>query len=124
MRSVRVVYQVRTNLEAVSVYQLVPVQPGSSYDLQCYVSTSDLQTGSAPRIDILDPTTNGVLVSSSNAPSGTNDWSPINLSFNTSDKTQAVLVRIARSSCADKDTPVCPIFGSVWYDDFTLKRRN
>ena len=124
MRSVRVVYQVRTNLDAVSVYQLVPVQPGSSYDLECYVSTSDLQTGSSPRIDILDPTTNGVLVSSSNAPSGTNDWSPISLSFSTSDKTQAVMVRIARSSCADKDTPVCPIFGSVWYDDFTLKRRN
>ena len=124
MRSVRLLYQARTNLEGVNLYQLVPVQPGRTYDLECYVSTSDLQTGSAPRIDILDPTTNGVLVSSESAPSGTNDWSRINLSFNTSDKTQAVMVRIVRSSCVDKDTPVCPIFGSVWYDDFSLKRRN
>jgi hypothetical protein len=124
MRSVKLVYEVRSNLDAVNLFQFVAVQPGSAYDLECYVSTRDLQTGSAPRIDILDPTTNGVLVSSESAPSGTNDWSRINLSFNASDKTEAVIIRVVRSSCADKETPVCPIFGSVWYDDFTLKRRN
>ena len=124
MRSLRLVFQVRSNLDAVNVYQLVTVQPSSQYDFECYVSTSNLETGGPPKVDILDPTTNGVLVSSESAPSDTSEWKRISLSFSTSDKTQAVMVRVVRPTCADKDTPVCPIFGSVWYDDFSLKRRN
>ena len=39
----------------------------------------------------------------------------------TGPKAEAVLIRISRASCGD--TAQCPIFGSVWYDDFDLKRR-
>jgi hypothetical protein len=46
------------------------------------------------------------------------------LSFKTGDKTEAVTIRIARPSCGTDEAPVCPIFGSVWYDDFSLQRRN
>jgi tetratricopeptide (TPR) repeat protein len=123
-RSLRIVFQVRSDLNAATVYQLVAVQPGSQYDLECYVTTSNMETGSPPRVDILDPTTNSVLVSSESAPTNTSEWTRINLSFSTSDKTEAVIVRVVRYTCADKDTPVCPIFGSVWYDDFSLKKRN
>jgi len=59
------------------------------------------------------------------APGGTNDWSRINASFKTSDKTEAITLKIVRVKCGDEEqNPVCPIFGSVWYDDFSLKRRN
>ena len=44
--------------------------------------------------------------------------------FKTSDKTHAVMLKIVRYSCTNEDTPICPIFGSVWYDDFNLKRTN
>ncbi|HEY2962011.1 MAG TPA: carbohydrate binding domain-containing protein [Pyrinomonadaceae bacterium] len=122
-RSLKLVYEARTTLEAVNVFQIVPVQPGTDYDLECYVSTKDLVTGSAPKVDVLDPTTNGTIVSSTPAPSGTNPWTKVTTSFKTGDKTEAVLLRVVRVSCATKDTPVCPIFGTVWYDDFTIKRR-
>lgn len=123
-RSLRMAFQVRANLEAINVSQLVPVQTQTEYEFECYVSTYKLETGSAPQIRILDATDGAVLVSSQMAPGGTNDWNRINLSFKTGEKTEAVTLRIVRNSCSTEETPICPIFGSVWYDDFSIKRRN
>ena len=105
--------------------QLVPVQPNTDYDFECYVATEKLETGSAPQIQILDANTGAGLFDSSMAPGGTNDWTRINAAFKTSDKTEAIMLKIMRPKCGDvEQNPVCPIFGSVWYDDFSLKRRN
>ena len=124
MKSLRFVFDVRANVETVNVYQLVPVQPQTAYDFEAYVSTDKLTTAGAPQIDIVDPTDTAVMVSSAMAPTGTNGWNKISLSFKTGDKTEAVLIKIVRFPCVNKDTPVCPIFGTVWYDDFSIKRRN
>lgn len=123
-RSLRYVYEVRSNLEGVNVSQLVPVQPGKDYDFECYLSTDQLATGSPPQIDIYDPANNVVLVSSPAAPSGTNPWNRVGFSFKTAGNTEAVVIRIIRVSCDKEESPVCPIFGSIWYDDFSIKRRN
>jgi len=123
-RSLKLMFQVRSNLSEVHVFQLVPVQPRTEYDVEWYVSTDQLETGRAPQVDILDPTTNGVLVSSPTAPRGTSNWNRVSFSFKTGETTEAVTIRIVRFSCADENTPVCPIFGSVWYDNFSIKRRN
>jgi hypothetical protein len=61
------------------------------------------------------------LVASPPAPSGNNNWERLTLSFKTGAKTEAVKVKMMRNSCPD--SPVCPIFGTVWYDDFDLKPR-
>jgi len=118
------VFDVRANVETVNVYQLVPVQPQTAYDFEAYVSTDKLTTAGAPQIDIVDPTDNAVLMSSAQAPVGTNGWNRVSLSFRTGEKTEAVLIKIVRFPCVDKETPVCPIFGTVWYDDFSITRRN
>ena len=123
-RSLRLVFQVRANLESVNVSQLVPVQTQTEYDFECYVRTDKLETGSAPQVQIIDATDNTVLASSEMAPGGTNDWSRISLSFKTPDKSEAVILKIVRISCRSDETPICPIYGSVWYDDFGFKRRN
>ena len=124
-RSLRLLFQVRSNLDSINISQLVPVQPNTDYDFECYVATDKLETGSAPQIQILDANTSAGLFDSSMAPGGTNDWTRINASFKTSDKTEAITLKIVRVKCGDQEqNPVCPIFGSVWYDDFSLKRRN
>ena len=124
-RSLRLLFQVRANLDSINISQLVPVQPNTDYDFECYVATDKLETGSAPQIQILDANTSAGLFDSSMAPGGTNDWTRINASFKTSDKTEAIILKIMRPKCGDvEENPVCPIFGSVWYDDFSLKRRN
>jgi len=122
-RSLRVVFQVRSNLEGLNIGQLVPVEPNSEYDLEYYFMTEKLESGSAPMVQVLDPATGGLLVSSPQAPSGTSEWTRVNLSFKTDAKTEAVSLRVVRLNCSDDENPICPIFGSIWYDDFSFKRR-
>jgi hypothetical protein len=123
-RSLRLVFHVRANLEAVNVSQLIPVQGQTEYDFEYYVRTDKLETGSAPQVQILDATTGSGLAASEMAPGGTNDWNRVSLSFKTPEKTEAVILKIVRVTCSNEETPICPIFGSVWYDDFSFKRRN
>ena len=53
-RSLRIVFQVPSHLESISVSQLVPVRPDTEYDFECYVRSQDLQSASTPRIEIAD----------------------------------------------------------------------
>jgi hypothetical protein len=123
-RSLRMTFLARANLEAINVSQLVAVEPDTEYEFECYVSTDKLETGSAPLVQISDAAGGAVLVSSSQAPNGTHDWNRMSYTFKTGAKTEAIFLKIVRISCSTEETPVCPIFGSVWYDDFSLKRRN
>ena len=100
------------------------VYPQTEYEFEGYVSTENLESGSTPQIDIVDPVDEKSIASSSPAPRGKNNWTPINFTFKTGEKAEAVIVRIVRNSCVNEQTPVCPIFGSVWYDNFSIKRRN
>ena len=123
-RSLKLIFQVRSNLEAIDVGQLVPVQPGTEYEVECYVATDKLETGSAPQVHVIDATNGAVLAASQMAPTGTNDWTRVSFTFKAGDKTEAVNLKVVRLSCGTEEAPVCPIFGSVWYDDFTFKPRN
>jgi tetratricopeptide (TPR) repeat protein len=122
--SLRLLFNVRTNIENINVSQLVPVAAGTEYDFEFYVRSEKLETGSPPLVQIVDPTTSAVLVSSPAAANGDSDWNQVGFSFKTGDKTEAVMIKIVRPSCGTKEAPICPIFGSVWYDDFSFKRRN
>jgi len=121
-RSLRIVFQVPSRLDLISVSQLVPVRPDTQYDFECYVRSHDLQSASTPRIEITDATEGQGVTASEPAPPGRSDWQRIAFSFKTGAKTEAVTVKIIRTSCGED--PVCPIFGTVWYDDFNLKRRS
>jgi tetratricopeptide (TPR) repeat protein len=121
-RSLRIVFQVRSRLDTINVAQLVPVKPGGQYELECYVKTENLQSGATPLIQIVDGPTGSVIAASAPAATGNNDWQLVSLSFNVGAKTEAVVVRIVRGTCGED--PTCPIFGTVWYDDFNFKPRS
>ena len=53
-RSLRFLFQVRTQLDAVMTSQLVAVNPDTTYDFECFVRTANLQTGGPPLIQIMD----------------------------------------------------------------------
>ena len=122
-RSLRLVFQVRSNLESLDVSQLVPVATNSEYDFEYYFMTDKLESGSAPMVYVVDAYSAQLLASSEQAPSGSTPWTRVGLSFKTSDKTEAVVLKIVRQKCSDEETPICPIFGSIWYDDFSFKPR-
>ena len=121
-RSLRVYFQVRSHIDTINVSQLVPVKSNTEYDFECYVKTEKVESAETPIIIVADAGSDAALVSSAAAPSGTSGWQRVSLYFKTGEKTEAVKVKMVRNSCPD--SPVCPIFGTVWYDDFNLKARN
>ncbi|MGH9932304.1 MAG: tetratricopeptide repeat protein [Pyrinomonadaceae bacterium] len=120
-RSLRVYFQVRSHIDTINVSQLVPVKPNTEYDFECYLKTARLESAETPVILVVNAGDDTALVGSGAAPSGNSDWQRISMSFRTGEKTEAVKVKMVRNSC--NDSPVCPIFGTVWYDDFDLKPR-
>ncbi len=120
-RSLRVFFQVRSHIDTINVSQLVSVKPNTEYDLECYLKTERLESAETPVVVIVNATDESWLAGSPAAPSGSNKWQRISLSFKTGAKTEAVKVKMLRNSCPN--SPVCPIFGTVWYDDFDLKPR-
>jgi hypothetical protein len=120
--SLRLFFQVRSHIESIDVSQLVPVPPNTQYDFECYVQTEKLESASTPIVAVIDAADESkVLATSSSAPSGNNNWQRIALSFKTGANAEAVKIKVYRPGCPDQ--PVCPIFGTVWYDDFDLKSR-
>jgi len=122
LRSLRLVFQVRSKLDSIPVYTFVPVAGATEYDFEYYLKTEKLQGGDAPFLLILNATDNSLLVASTQAPQGDSDWTRVTLSFKTGEKMEAVRIQLARIAC-EKDK-ICPLFGAVWYDDFSIKRRN
>lgn len=119
-RSLRIFFQVRSQLESIDVKQLVMVRPDTNYNLECYVKTEKLVGASTPVIWIEDASDGTRLAASANVPNGDNGWQLVSLPFKSGPKTEAVQVRMVRTACTQQD-PVCPIYGTVWYDNFTLK---
>jgi tetratricopeptide (TPR) repeat protein len=118
--SLRIVFRAPTKLDMIHVSQAIVVEPDTQYHFECWARTNDLTTGSPPLISIFSATDNAPLVSSPPLPTGTNDWQRIALDFKTKPKSDGVIVKLVRESC--NETKVCPIFGTVWYDDFNLQR--
>lgn len=122
VRSLRLVFQVRGKLTALSATQLVAVTPDTQYDFEFYRKSQKLESGSTPVVQVTNPIDGSSLAASDGAANGDSDWQRVSLSFKTPPKVQAVVVSIVRPQCLEAE--VCPIFGTVWYDDFSLKRRN
>jgi hypothetical protein len=120
-RSLRLLFQAPAKID-INVSQLVVVEPDTQYDLEYFLKTKKLESAGTPLIEILDAMDGAVLASSQPAPAGDNDWQRNSLAFKTGAKAEAIVVRLIRASCGDNS--VCPIFGTVWYDDFDLKRRS
>jgi Flp pilus assembly protein TadD len=119
-RSLRLVFQVRSHIDTINVSQLIPVKPDTDYDLECYLKTERLESAETPQIVIVNAI-DDVPLTGAAAPSGTNDWQRVALSFKTGPKIEAIRLKLIRNTCPE--SPVCPVFGTVWYDDFNLKAR-
>jgi tetratricopeptide (TPR) repeat protein len=119
--SLKILFQVRTKLDAINVSQLVPVNSNTQYDLEWYLKTNELVSAATPVVAVSEAADETILGSSAPAPNGSNDWQRVAVSFKTGPKTEAVRIKVSPTSCVESS--VCPIFGTVWYDDFNLKAR-
>jgi hypothetical protein len=122
-RSLRLLFQVRTKLDTINVSQLIPVASETTYDFEYFFKTTKFQSGGLLVLQVVDASNGGVLASSGAVPSGDNDWTRVALPFKTAKNTEAVRIQLVKGPC-DEDPVICPIFGTVWYDDFSLKRNS
>ena len=116
----RLVFQSKAKADF-GLSQLVIVEPGRQYDLEGFLKTSKLESAGTPIVEIVDATDGSIVGTSQPAPAGDNDWQAIAITFKTSPKTEAIGIRLNRATCGDNTD--CPIFGTLWYDDFNLKIR-
>lgn len=121
-RSLRVAFRAARGLDKIPISQTVVVQPGTSYRLECYVRVDDLISSSTPSIQVTDAIDGSVLGTSTPIPSGSSPWQLVTLDFTTKPQHDGITVGFYRAPCADGQ--ICPIFGTIWYDDFNIKRND
>ncbi|MFN2577900.1 MAG: tetratricopeptide repeat protein [Pyrinomonadaceae bacterium] len=119
--SLRIVFKSSGKLESIPITQTVIVEPDTQYKLQFYQRTESLISASNPIVVVGNANGHEKLIWSAPLPSGTSDWQQVTLTFKAPPKEDGILISFYRNPCGEKD-PVCPIFGTVWYDDFTLQR--
>jgi tetratricopeptide (TPR) repeat protein len=95
------------------------VKPDTSYRISFAVKTKDLVTGGPPLLVVNDAANNQLLGKSENFPTATSLWTRMNIDFATLPTSQAAVVRLQRSNC---DSSPCPIFGTLWLDEFYVEQ--
>lgn len=120
-RSLEIVFKAPNKLDKIAVSQTIAVEPDTSYKIQFYERTEKLITAAPPFVTIGDEVHGGALAVSSPAPQGTSDWQQVTVEFKTRPKGEGISIILTRGSCSDPKE-ICPIFGTIWYDDFNLQR--
>jgi tetratricopeptide (TPR) repeat protein len=118
--SLRILFKAPNHRDAIQVAQTVIVEPATAYRFECYARTKELNSASTVVITIIDAADNTTLATSQPLPTGTNDWQRITFDFKTKPNNDGIILAFARAPCAENE--LCPIFGSVWYDDFSIQR--
>jgi Tfp pilus assembly protein PilF len=119
-RSLLLNFNSSTGTELRNVSQLVLVEPNARYRLEYFARTEDLKSVSTLVVEVLAAVDGeSRLAASAPLPPGTRDWQQFTLEFSTPQLAEAVTVRLAHVPCPGT---VCPIYGKIWYDDFTLRR--
>jgi tetratricopeptide (TPR) repeat protein len=101
--------------------QTFVVDPNTSYRLSFAVKTKDLVTGGPPLIVVNDASNNQLLGKSENFPTATTPWTKLSFDFTTLPTSQAAVIRLQRNNC---DSSPCPIFGTLWLDEFSIDQTN
>ena len=119
LRSLQIVLSATTRLDRINASQTIAVQPNTQYRLEYYARTDRLSSASTPVILIVDGGDNQTIATTASLPTGTNGWQKYAVDFKTRNSDGLKLI-IACLPCSVGD--ICPIFGTVWYDDFILQR--
>jgi len=99
--------------------QTFVVRPDSAYRLSFAVKTKELVTGGPPVLVVNDASNNQLLARSENFPTATTPWTKLSVNFTTLPNSEAAVIRLQRNNC---DSSPCPIFGTLWLDEFHVEQ--
>jgi len=119
-RSLRIDFRGNSSAKSPLLTQLVLVKPQTHYRLSFAALSKDFVSAAAPTVTITDASEQKAAVLAELQPlrSDVAGWRDFAMDFNTSAQTQAIVITIARQSCASDP---CPAFGTLWLDSFSLK---
>ena len=100
------------------VLQVVAVEAGKKYEFSMFYQ-SDLKTDATLKWEILGASDGKVLTTTEPVAAKT-DWTNLKTDFTAPETSEAVIIRLARAACS---SGICPISGSVWFDDFVLSAK-
>lgn len=115
-RSLKLNFRGYNRPELNNVDQLIVVQPEKTYHLRFWYRTENLKSAGTPQIQVIDAIESKILAVSPSLDTGTHDWQEVSIEFSTPAGCTGVLIRTVRGYCGED----CPIFGTLWYDDFEL----
>jgi hypothetical protein len=117
--SLRVTFMGHSQAGATLLSQLILVKPNSHYRVSFKARTQDLVSGGLPLISVSEVDGGkSVLGQSEPVATETSAWQSLSFNFETAKNAEAVELRLQRKACKDA---VCPIFGSLWLDNFTIE---
>ena len=99
--------------------QTIIVEPEKRYRVSFAVKTKDVATGGPPFITARDAANNQLLGKTENLPTASTQWLTMNFEFTTLNNSQAAVIRLERNNCASGP---CPIFGTLWLDQFRIEQ--
>lgn len=117
-RSARVAFTVSRNEDAQPLFEIVPVSPSHSYQLQAFVRSEDISSDCGPRLRVTDPDCPRCLDVSTDGTVGTTDWHPVTLNVSTGADTRQLQISIWRPRCMSFPADIS---GRFWVDSVDLK---
>ena len=115
--SLLVIYSSNDGKDFRGISQLIAVQPGTSYEIEIFYR-SDLKTNAVFKWQVTDAADETKPLAVSEAISNRPEWSSLLLKFQSSPSSDGVVLRLIRENCG----PVCPVTGTVMFDDISLRR--
>ncbi len=117
-RSLKVAFDGTHNPDLTAASQVVPVMPGSRYLLSGSIKTTGITTSNGPYLEVRDfLDSRRYAISESYV--GDHPWSAVRVPFETSPKTQAVIIKIRRDASQKLDNL---IGGTAWIDQVSLQK--
>jgi tetratricopeptide (TPR) repeat protein len=114
-RSLRIQFNGYSALQYYHVYQTVVIQPAKKYRLAFWYRADKLKSAGPPLIEILNAS-DYKLIKSSKPIEDSTEWQKKEVEFITPEDTEAIVIRVGRVVCGSQ----CPLFGTIWLDDFEL----
>ena len=116
-QSMLINFQGYSDPASVLLSQLVIVEPGRRYRVKFGARTKEMVTGGLPVITVTDA---GVEKKQLGESSGIefDSWRPVSFDFKTTNTTEAITLGLQRKRCSSDP---CPIFGSLWLDNFSIE---
>ncbi|MGH9711164.1 MAG: hypothetical protein ACRD37_11525, partial [Candidatus Acidiferrales bacterium] len=116
-RSLRITFDSTANINFQHIFQYVPVASHQRYRFLAYLRTKEITTDRGIQFEIFDPGHPEETQFLTPNLTGTNDWTPVRIDFESGADTQMLEILLRHAPTAEFDDQ---LRGIVWVDDVSL----